>query len=140
MMAFIKKLLHKFKRLISYGFVGCMNTLVDYGAFALIHNVFSLNAGVSHGISFMAGSLCGYVLNSNVTFKEGKGRTKAQLLQYLGVDIVLALVSGTVLDRLSRDGVNVYLIKIGITVDITILHYIIFKHLVFRIKKEDSQK
>ena len=86
----------------------------------------------------MCGSVCGYVLNSNFTFREGKGRTKGQFFQYVGVDIVLALFSGWLMQLASGAGINAYLAKIVLTVVIMLLHYIIYKYIVFRIKKEES--
>lgn len=134
----IKKLVLKFARLIKYGLVGIINTLVDYGVFTLVYQLAGLEAGLSQIIGFMCGSVCGYVLNSNFTFREGKGRTKGQFFQYVGVDIVLALFSGWLMQLASGAGINAYLAKIALTVVIMLLHYIIYKYIVFRIKKEES--
>ena len=134
----IKKLVLKFARLIKYGLVGIINTLIDYGVFTLVYQLAGLEAGPSQIIGFMCGSVCGYVLNSNFTFREGKGRTKGQFFQYVGVDIVLALFSGWLMQLASGAGINAYLAKIALTVVIMLLHYIIYKCIVFRIKKEES--
>ena len=134
----IKKLFFKFARLIKYGLVGIINTLVDYGVFTLVYQLAGLEAGPSQILGFMCGSVCGYVLNSNFTFREGKGRTKGQFFQYVGVDIVLALFSGWLMQLASGAGINAYLAKIVLTVVIMLLHYIIYKYIVFRIKKEES--
>jgi putative flippase GtrA len=134
----IKKLFFKFARLIKYGLVGIINTLVDYGVFTLVYQLAGLEAGPSQILGFMCGSACGYVLNSNFTFREGKGRTKGQFFQYVGVDIVLALFSGWLMQLASGAGINAYLAKIVLTVVIMLLHYIIYKYIVFRIKKEES--
>lgn len=135
----IIKVFKKLKRLITYGIVGVINTGVDYGVFTLEYSVLGIQAGVSQAVSFLCGTVCGYLLNSNFTFSEGKGRTKAQFLQYLGVDIVFTILSSLTMKWLEGRGWNAYLVKIVITVVVMLLHYVIFKHLVFRIRKEDSK-
>lgn len=135
----IKKLLRRFRRLITYGAMGIINTLLDYGVFALCYELLYLPVSVSQAVGFLCGSVCGYLLNSNVTFREGKGRTKAQMAQYLGVDVVLTAVSSGVMHLGENAGWPVYLVKIAMTAAMVLIHYTIYKYCVFRIKKEDSQ-
>lgn len=139
MTAFIKKLIQRFRRLITYGIMGVINTIVDYLVFAAAYDLFGVSAGVSQALGFLTGSVCGYLLNSNITFSEGKGRTKAQFVQYVGVDIILGGLSSLAMDWAESRGFNAYLIKILLTAVIALLHYTIYKYLVFRIKKEDSE-
>lgn len=136
----ILKLLRRFKRLITYGIMGVLNTIVDYMIFAICYELGIFSVELSQDVGFMAGSVCGYLLNSNVTFSEGKGRTKAQFIQYVGVDLVLAYLSGKVMKWVETTDINVYLAKVCLTAIIALLHYTIYKYLVFRIKKEDSEK
>ena len=134
----IVRLIKKFKRLIVFGFVGVANTLVDYLIFALCYELLSLPIIISQFIGYMSGSVFGYFVNSNVTFKEGRGRTKAQWAQYLGIDIVLTALSGAFLEWVESRGLPIYLFKIITTVAVALIHYIIYKYFVFRIKKEED--
>lgn len=134
----VKRLLLKFKRLIKYGIVGVINTLVDYAVFTLVYQLAKVSPDVSQIVGFMCGSVCGYVLNSSFTFREGRGRTKGQFWQYVGVDIALALFSGGMMRLASAAGINAYLTKLVLTAAIMLLHYIIYKYIVFKIKKEES--
>lgn len=134
----IIKLLRRFRRIIIFGFVGVLNTLVDYGIFALCYELLHIPIAVSQFLGYMSGSLCGYFMNSNVTFREGKGRTKAQSLQYIGIDVVITVLSGAFMHWVERQGWPVYIIKIFVTVAVAAIHYIIYKYFVFRIGKEDS--
>lgn len=140
MINLIKKLLWRFRRLITYGIMGVINTVLDYVVFALCYELVHVPIAISQAIGFLCGSVCGYLLNSNVTFREGKGRTKAQLVQYVGVDVVLTFVSSGIMHLAEDAGWPVYLVKIVMTAVITLIHYTIYKYCVFRIKKEDSQK
>lgn len=136
----ILALLRRFRRLITFGLVGVLNTLVDYLVFALCYELLGLHISLSQVIGYACGSICGYFVNSNVTFREGKGRTKAQGLQYIGIDVVLTLLSSAFMRWVELMGWPVYLFKIIMTVAIALIHYIIYKYFVFRIGKEDSQE
>ncbi len=140
MIDWIIKMLKRFRRLVTYCFVGVINTLTDYAIFALCYELLHVPISLSQGIGYLSGSVCGYLLNSNVTFREGKGRTRAQAAQYIGVDIVLTVLSGAFMHWVEKMGWPVYIIKILLTVVIALLHYFIYKYVVFKIRKEDSQE
>ncbi len=131
-------LIKKFRRLIVFGFVGVLNTLVDYLIFALVYELVGLPIAVSQFLGYMSGSVFGYFVNSNVTFKEGKGRTKAQWVQYLGADLVLTALSGAFMEWVETQGLPIYLFKLVTTVAVALIHYIIYKYFVFRIRKEED--
>lgn len=134
----IIQLLRKFRRIIIFGFVGVLNTLVDYGVFALCYEMAGIPISVSQVLGYMSGSVFGYFMNSRVTFREGRGRTKAQGAQYIGIDIVLTLLSGAFMHWVEQQGWPVYVIKIFVTMAVAVIHYIIYKLVVFRITKEDN--
>lgn len=136
----IKQLILKFRRIIIFGFVGVANTLVDYAVFALCRELIGLAVGIAQVLGYMSGSVFGYFANSNLTFKEGKGRTKAQGAQYIGIDIALTLLSGAFMQWVDSRGLPVYIIKIFVTVAVAVIHYIIYKFVVFRITKEDDRR
>lgn len=140
MTEYIKEFFRRFRRLINYGITGVINTLLDYAVFAVFYDLLRFGAGVSQAAGYMTGSVCGYLLNSNITFREGKGRTRAQFVQYIGVDLALLGISSAAMDYLDGLGLNAYIVKAAMTVAIALLHYAIYKYLVFRIKKEDSEK
>lgn len=133
-------LLKRFRRLIIFGFVGVLNTLVDYLIFALCYELLGVHISISQIIGYACGSVCGYFVNSNVTFREGKGRTKAQGAQYIAIDVVLTVLSSLVMHWVESAGWPVYIFKIVMTVAIALIHYILYKYLVFKIRKEDSQE
>ena len=133
-------LFRKFRRIIIFGIVGVMNTLVDYAVFALCYELAAIPISVSQVVGYMSGSVFGYFVNSNLTFREGKGRTKAQGAQYIGIDVVLTLLSGAFMQWVESRGWPVYVIKIFVTVAVALIHYIIYKFVVFRIGKEDDRK
>lgn len=136
----ISELLARFRRLITFGFVGVLNTLVDYAVFALCYELLGVPVSISQITGYASGSVCGYLLNSNVTFREGKGRTKAQGAQYIGIDLALTALSSLVMYLAEKAGWPVYIFKIAMTVAIALIHYILYKYVVFKIGKEESDK
>lgn len=134
----IIKMIHRFHRLIEYGVCGVINTAVNWTIFALLYLLAGLPAYISHGLGFIAGSVCGYTLNSRFTFHEGKGRTKAQAVQYVGIDAVLFVSSSGLMKLMEDMDWNVWLVEIGLTAVFALIHYVLYKFLVFRIRKEDD--
>lgn len=133
-------LLRRFRRIIIFGIVGVMNTLVDYAVFAACYELAGIPIALSQVIGYMSGSVFGYFMNSGITFREGRGRTKAQGAQYIGIDVVLTLASGGFMHWVESRGWPVYIIKIFVTVAVALIHYIVYKFVVFRITKEDNEK
>ena len=136
----IIRLFVKFRRIIIFGFVGVLNTFVDYAVFALCYELAHVPISASQVLGYMSGSVFGYFMNSSLTFREGRGRTKAQGAQYIGIDVALTLVSGAFMHWVELHELPVYLIKIFVTVAVAVIHYIIYKFVVFKITKEDDRK
>lgn len=135
----IKKMLHRYHRLISYGLMGVINTGVEYVIFYLLYRLVRLPIEASQALGYLSGSVCGYFLNSNVTFREGKGRTHGQFIQYVGLDLVLAALSSGAMGLVENLGWPILPLKILITACVSLIHYVVYKYFVFRIKKEDEE-
>ena len=130
----------RWHRMLTYGFMGCINTAVDFLVFVLLYRLAGLPIELSQAAGFISGSAHGYFLNSNTTFTEGRGRTKGQFFQYVGVDVVLTLCSSFYMGWMENGRLPVMLTKLIVTVATGILHYIIYKLLVFRIRKDDKEE
>ena len=134
----IKRMFCRFRRLISYGIVGVINTLVDYGVFYLLYRLVNVDIRPSQIAGFLSGTVVSYILNSNVTFREGKGRTKGQFLQCIGIDVVFALLSGWFMGWAETWACPVILTKTLATLVTALMHFVLYKYVVFRIKKEEG--
>ena len=131
-------LIKRYHRMLTYGFMGCINTAVDFVVFFLLYRLVGLPIELSQAAGFLCGSANGYMLNSNSTFSEGCGRSKGQFFQYVGVDVVLTLCSSFYMGWAENGRLPVLVTKLIVTVATGVLHYIIYKFLVFRIRKEDD--
>ena len=61
----------RWHRMLTYGFMGCINTAVDFVVFFLLYRLAGLPIELSQAAGFLCGSANGYMLNSNTTFTEG---------------------------------------------------------------------
>ena len=105
----------------------------------LLYYVLGVPVSLAQAIGLICGSSNGYLLNSTITFEEGRGRTKGQYFQYVGVDIVLALLTGAFMQWAEKHvTMPMILVKVCMTAVVTVIHYIVYKKIVFRIKKEED--
>ena len=85
-----KKIYHTImnKRIIRFGCVGCLNTLVDFGVFTLINSFFGVNYIVSQILSYSSGTLNSFVLNKFWTFNDTKTnkKTTKEMVQFIVVN------------------------------------------------------
>ena len=133
--------IERFHRLWTYGFFGCINPAIDYGLYSLLYYVLGVPVSIAQAVGLICGSSNGYLLNSTITFEEGRGRTKGQYFQYVGVDIVLALLTGAFMQWAETHiDLPMILIKVIMTAVVTVIHYLVYKKLVFRIRKDERHE
>ncbi len=133
--------IERFHRLWTYGFFGCINTAIDFGIYSLLYFVIGAPVFLAQAVGLLCGSSNGYLLNSTITFEEGRGRTKGQYFQYVGVDIVLAVLTGAFMQWAETHvPLPPIIMKIPVTAVATVIHYIVYKKVVFRIKKEEDRR
>jgi putative flippase GtrA len=131
----IKYLFRKFKRFITFGMVGCINTLVDFLAFTFCHSLLMLSPEFSQAVGYASGITSSFLLNRNLTFRDGRGRPLEQFIRFLLVNGSSLALSVILISVLTDIGVNPYLAKIGITVILGVCNYFGNKLIVFRVRK-----
>ena len=134
------RLVEQVHRLLNYAFMGAINTAVDYLVFFLLYHLFRVPIELSQAIGYLSSSAHGYMLNSNLTFLEGKGRTRGQFFQYVGLDVLLMVLGSLFMGWIEQLGAPVYLMKLFVAVTVGLIHYVVYKLFVFRIKKEDKER
>ncbi|HHU23070.1 MAG TPA: GtrA family protein [Clostridiales bacterium] len=131
----IKFLFQKFKRFLTFGMVGCINTLVDFLAFTFCHSLIKLSPEFSQAVGYATGITCSFLLNRNLTFRDGRGRPLEQFIRFLFVNGSFLTLSVILISILTDIGVNAYFAKIGITVTLGVLNYFGNKLIVFKVRK-----
>lgn len=130
----LKHLFLKCKRLILYGAVGCVNTLVDFGVFTLCSELLLLRPSLSQAAGYIAGVVCSFILNRNITFRDGRGNVWQQALLFIAVNAVSLTLTSLLMGWLTDGGLNKYLSKIIVTVLSVLINYFGYKRVVFKVK------
>src|SRR5688572_6942295 len=76
------------KKIMKFGVVGGICTMLSYGIFLLLSEVFHMNYLVAQVISYLAGLVLGFVLNRNWTFSSHLEEDEKYFTRYLLVYLV----------------------------------------------------
>lgn len=127
-------LLSRYRSYWRFALVGCSNTAVDFGIFALLHAAFQLNYILCQVAAFAAGILNSFVLNKVWTFESKTAHldTSVQLFKFVVVNLVSLGVSLLGLTYLKGTlAVNIYLAKVTITIVTQAINYSGYRWWVF---------
>lgn len=131
----MQKLWRKYRQLISYLFWGVMTTVVNYAAYFLCTDVFSLHYLWSNALSWVAAVLFAFVVNKWFVFRSADWTGKAvgwELLRFAGARVASGVVETGLLWLLVDlcalpDGP----VKIAVSVLTVILNYVTSRLFVF---------
>jgi len=134
----IKSLFMKYRRIIIYAAVGCINTLVDMAIYYLLVIFTAIPEGGAQAIGYSCGVLCSFILNRTVTFKDRDGgKLYVQIFRFLIINGVSLLVSIYGIELLTGLFNSKYWAKPVITIVTMLINYIGYNLIVFNKKKED---
>jgi len=105
----------KFKPIIRFGCVGCLNTAFDFGIFCILNSLFGVNYIISQIISYSSGTLNSYIFDKFWTFNDTKTskKTTKEIVQFLVVNSASLGVSLIGLSILMQDSsMNSFFAKI----------------------------
>ena len=138
MTEFARKLIIKFKRVITFGLVGCVNTLVDFLVFTLCYNYLAVTLEQSQTAGYLSGIVCSFVLNRRFTFKDWTREKWLQIVAFIAVNAASYYVSVLLISRLTALLGNAYIAKIAVTGVVMLMNYFGYKTLVFKVRKGDD--
>ena len=124
----------KFKPIIRFGCVGCLNTLVDFGVFILINSFFGVNYVVSQILSYSSGTINSYFLNKFWTFEGAitSKKTTKEIVQFVVVNsasLGVSLISMSIL--LNYSSINSFFTKIISMVLAQVVNFLGYRFWVF---------
>lgn len=95
----------KYKSIIRFGCVGCLNTMFDFGVFSLLNSFFGINYVISQIVSYFSGTLNSYLCNKFWTFNDTKTnkKTRKEIIQFIVVNSASLGVSLIGLSILMKD-------------------------------------
>ncbi|MGE4352909.1 MAG: GtrA family protein [Oscillospiraceae bacterium] len=134
----MKELIKKYMRVIKFGAVGFVNTLVDFLMFTLSSELMSFSPAAAQSVGYGSGILCSFVLNHFFTFSDAKKESAAgeamRFIRFVVVNGVSWVVSATLMYYFTEWGMQRYFAKVIITGITMVMNYFGYKVLVFGIK------
>jgi putative flippase GtrA len=130
----MKDLLIKYRRVILFALIGCVNTATDFLAATLAHEWLALPAGVCQTIGYCFGLCCSFILNRRFTFRDGERRLWGQMILFILVNLTTLGISVVCIGLLTGAGVNFYIAKVLITGLVMVCNYFGYKLLGFRVE------
>ncbi|TSC91518.1 MAG: Uncharacterized protein CEN90_316 [Parcubacteria group bacterium Licking1014_17] len=113
--------------------VGSLSTVINYGLFFLLLQIFSVNYYLATVVGYVSGLVFGYLLNRRWTFQPVIKRRATELILYTGVYISSLVLSVVVLGVLVKFGLhpliaNIFGICFSTLSNFFGLKYLIFNH------------
>lgn len=130
----IEELLKKYKRVVTFGLVGCINTLVDFLIATGVHTLLLWSPGVSQTAGYCCGIVCSFLLNRKYTFRDGERRLWGQLILFIAVNLFTLGLSVLSIELLTGTGLPWIPSKILVTGLVMVCNYFGYKLIVFRVR------
>lgn len=129
----------KYKRLLRFAVVGCINTGVDFLTFTLLHGAFQTDKLICQLAGYSMGVANSFILNKLWTFESHNSKYESswELLRFIIVNAVSLGVSLLGLQILNGNlKINVYISKVIVTVLAQAVNYLGYKLWVFKNKSQ----
>jgi putative flippase GtrA len=115
-----------------FAVVGIANTLIDYGVFALLAQLLSVNVFLSQVISYSCGILNSYIFNRSWTFQSKSRFFSPALVRFLVLNLCMLALSTGLLALFLQFGLSKLVAK-GCTVVVTMaVGFVVIRLWVFR--------
>lgn len=124
----------RFKHILKFGFVGCLNTFIDFGIFTILNSLFGINYIISQILSYSSGTLNSYICNKFWTFNDTRTtkKTLKEIIQFIIVNSASLAVSLLGLSILMKNNsVNAFLSKIISMALAQIVNFLGYRFFVF---------
>ena len=87
-------------------------------------------------IGYFVGTVCSYFLNGRITFRDGHIARWRQCLRFVMWNVVSLGVSEVMIGLLTHFGLNPYIAKVGVTLEVALFNYFGYKYIVFAVPKQ----
>ena len=108
------------KRFATYALVGCFDTSMDWVAFTTAHELLHFTPVICQAIGYFVGTVCSYFLNGRITFRDGHIARWRQCLRFVMWNVVSLGVSEVMIGLLTHFGLNPYIAKVGVTLEVAL--------------------
>lgn len=135
-------LFKKYKRVLRFAVVGCINTGVDFLTFMILHSAFQTDKLICQIAGYSMGVANSFILNKLWTFEShgSKYESGRELIKFIVVNAASLGVSLLGLQILNGNlKVNVYISKVIVTVLAQAVNYFGYKLWVFKEKSHTAK-
>lgn len=135
----------RYKSVIRFIIVGCINTGVDFLTFTILYSFLGGAKLACQVGGYSMGIVNSFILNKLWTFKESKSKVNAttQFIKFVFVNIISLTISLIGLNLLNgEENINIYISKVIVTGFLQIFNYVLYKGIIFQDKKvlEDNKR
>lgn len=126
-----KLLYQRHRSFILYALIGVSGATLDFAVFALLFNVFGVNATIATAISVICGITNNFAWNATYNFKK-RDHLAIRYLLFLGVGMFGLLFSIVIIALGNMLGMNPNISKLISIPFIVVLQYFLNKHISFQ--------
>ncbi|MCL1828862.1 MAG: GtrA family protein [Oscillospiraceae bacterium] len=135
----ILRLIKKHRRFITFGIVGCVNTLVDFSVFTLCSELAGTAPVPGHIVGYCCGIVCSFILNRNITFKDTSGSLiLSRFFRFVALNCITLCISTGLIAVLTGAGMQKYAAKVAVAGVVMIMNYLGSKLFVFNSTNDKS--
>lgn len=120
-------------KIVSFGVIGVVNTLVDLAIFTVAYTVLTLPLVLSNVLSWLGAVSCSYVMNTMITFRAESGRVlrRKDYFSFVASGILGMVATTITLVVLSNFMPVLYAkllsILVSFVVNFTMSHFVVFR-------------
>ena len=129
-----------YRRFLTFAAIGCFNTFMDCGTFALLNGVLLAPPAISQAFGYLVGAICSFLLHGRITFGDGQGLEHEKLLRFVMWDFASLTASSMLMCAVTHLGLSAFYAKIFVTLEAALVDYFGLKHLVFQVQRSDRRE
>ena len=129
----VKKIYNKYRNFILYSLIGCINTVVDFGIFAILRiPQIDLHYLLANIISYHCGLICSFILNKKYNFKV-KDKTTKRFISFYAISLLaIAASEGLLVLFIDVCNLNDMLSKVLSMIIIAVIQFFFVKRYTFK--------
>lgn len=120
-----------YSKIVKFGISGILSFLIDYGAFALLGNIFHVQYWGSYAIARVISSYANYSINRHVVFKSGE---KISIIKYYLLVFAVMIAGSAGVSLLTWIGIHNLIAKPIIDIPLFIINFYIQRKYIFKSK------
>lgn len=122
-------------KIIKFGLIGGLNTVVDFAVFSLFAKVLHMDIYLAQALGYSAGTINSYTINRTWTFGTDQRYLSVAFLKFILLNLTMLLLSIWLLAFFKEQwGFGDYLAKLFATVITMVISFVVNNFMIFRNK------